>query len=63
MKGSHDRPLAAHPFISYRARGPYGWIMIGATDEADAWRQAERSTPEPHNLQVWNGQAYEDVPD
>lgn len=56
----HERPLAVHPFTPYRLRGPYGWIMIGARDHADAMREAARSTrnPEPGNLEVWNGTRY-----
>jgi hypothetical protein len=58
MTALHDRPLAAPGLISYRARGRYGWIMIGAKDDADAWREARRSTDIPHDLQVWNGSQY-----
>ena len=56
----HDRPMAAHGLTSYRLRGRYGWIMIGATDHADAMREAARSTqePKPENLQVWDGTQY-----
>jgi hypothetical protein len=55
-----DRPLAAKGLISYRLRGRYGWIMIGARDHADAVREAARSTPNPQreNLQIWNGTQY-----
>lgn len=51
-----DRPLAAAGLTSYRCRGRYGWIMIGATDTADAMREAARSTPEPRreDLEVWD---------
>lgn len=40
---THDKPLAAAGLTSYRYRGGYGWIMIGATDTADALREANRS--------------------
>lgn len=55
-----DRPLAAAGLTSYRYRGRYGWIMIGATDAVDALREAGRSTndPAPWNLEVWNGTEY-----
>lgn len=53
-----NRPLAAPGLTSYRARGRYGWVMIGATDAADAWREARRSTDKLTNLQVWNGMEY-----
>ena len=57
---THDKPLAVAGLISYRLLGPYGWIMIGATDHDDAMRQAVRSTRQPSrdNLQVWNGAEY-----
>jgi len=56
----YDRPMAAHGLTSYRLRGRYGWIMIGARDHADAMREAARSTqePKPENLQVWDGLQY-----
>lgn len=54
-------PLAAPGLTSYRCRSPYGWIMIGAHDHADAWREARRSTPEPTGLEVWNGERYVEV--
>ena len=40
MNDLHDRPLAAKGLVSYRYRGRYGWIMIGAKDNADALREA-----------------------
>lgn len=56
----HERPCAAHGLTSYRLRGPYGWVMIGATDHDDAMREAARSTDAPRReaLEVWNGSAY-----
>lgn len=59
-----SRPLAAPGLTSYRYRGPYGWIMIGATDGADALANAARSTSAPitpDKLQVWAGQEYVDA--
>lgn len=57
-----DRPLAAPGLTSYRYRGAYGWIMIGAKDDAGALKEATRST---HNatatvdkLQRWDGSKY-----
>jgi len=60
---SHDKPLAIAGLISYRLRGPYGWIMIGAHDIADAMREAARSTPDPQRdaLQAWDGTRYVDA--
>lgn len=57
-----DKPLAAHGLQSYRYAGRYGWIMIGATDDLDALREAGRSmtsgTPTIERLQRWNGAEY-----
>lgn len=39
-----DKPLAAAGLSNYRYAGRYGWIMIGANDNADALREARRST-------------------
>jgi hypothetical protein len=52
----HELPCAAQGLISYRYKGPYGWIMIGAKDHDDAMRQAARSTREAviGNLEVWD---------
>ena len=57
------RPLAAAGLISYRYPNPYGgWIMIGAADDSDALREAQRSlcsgTATRENLQRWNGSEY-----
>jgi hypothetical protein len=56
----HDRPLAARGLTSYRLRGPYGYIMIGARDHEEAMREAARSTRDPKraDLEVWNGDRY-----
>lgn len=51
-----DRPLAATGLTSYRYKGRYGWIMIGAHDRADALNEASRSTDDPIEeckLQQW----------
>lgn len=55
-----DRPLAAAGLTSYRAKGEYGHIMIGATDHADALREARRSSAsvKPESLEVWDGKKY-----
>lgn len=55
-----NRPCAAPGLISYRLRGPYGWIMIGAMDHAEAMREAARSTHAPRReaLEMWNGEEY-----
>lgn len=57
----HDRPCAAAGLTSYRYRGRFGWIMIGARDLGDALREAGRSTRDPielARLQVWDGTGY-----
>jgi hypothetical protein len=63
MMTIHNTPCAAHGLTSYRYAGNYGWIMIGATDHADALREAQRSmrhdTATLDKLQVWNGTQYE----
>ena len=58
-----DKPLAAAGLTSYRYKGNFGWIMIGARDDEDALREAKRSVGSHHscilaNLQVWNGTVY-----
>jgi len=55
-----NRPCAIAGLTSYRYKGRYGWIMIGAGDHAEALREAARSTDNvsPENLQVWNGSEY-----
>lgn len=61
MNSLTDRPLAAAGLTSYRYKGRYGWIMVGATDHEDALREAARSTDDSTvmaNLQVWNGAEY-----
>lgn len=57
-KNLYDRPLAAQGLISYRAKGRYGHVMIGAKNDNDAWSEASRSTDRPTKLEVWNGEAY-----
>jgi hypothetical protein len=59
-----DLPLAAEGFISYRYKGRYGWVMIGANDHLDALNEAKRSEKDKvflSRLQVWNGTQYEDI--
>ena len=54
--------MAAAGLKSYRYKGRYGWIMIGAKDHADALVQAQRSTDDtvtPDRLQCWTGIEYQ----
>lgn len=57
-----NTPCAAPGLVSYRYRGAYGWVMIGATDHADALSEAARSTSDhkstPDKLEVWDGAQY-----
>ena len=55
-----ERPCAASGLTSYRYAGRYGYIMIGATDHADALSEAGRSTDniDPAKLEVWDGAKY-----
>lgn len=62
---TNDLPLAVKPFKSYRYKGRYGWIMIGAMNHADALKEAARSFSDRtehatlDKLQVWSGDKYE----
>lgn len=60
-----DKPMAAHSLTSYRYKGRYGWIMIGAKNTDDALSEARRSTynkqAEIENLEIWAGNQYERV--
>lgn len=60
------KPMAAEGLLSYRYKGPYGFVMIGAKDVDDALRQAQSSltagSASIDNLQVWNGSEYIAVP-
>jgi len=55
-------PLAAPGLWSYRYKGIFGWIMIGAKDDADALKEARRSmstsSVQIENLEKWNGASY-----
>jgi hypothetical protein len=52
-----DRPMSAKGLTSYRFKGTFGWVMIGATSHKDALSEAKRSTDAPitmSRLQVWS---------
>lgn len=56
-----ERPCAVAGLTSYRYRGGFGWIMIGARDHDDALRESLRSTQiggDIARLEVWNGKRY-----
>jgi hypothetical protein len=54
-----NSPLADKGLKSYRLKGRYGHVMIGAKDHDDAMRQAARSTDNPkrENLEEWDEEA------
>lgn len=60
MNDYWNRPCAAEGLLSFRYRGKYGYIMIGAKDVDDALNEAARSngTAHPWYLEIWNGTAY-----
>ena len=61
---TQNKPCASPNLQSFRYRGRYGWIMIGAHDVLDALREAARSTGgnvSIQSLQQWNGDLYADV--
>ncbi len=56
-----EKPCAVKGLKSYRYRGDMNWIMIGATDDADAEREAQRSHRRPIDkvkLERWDGTQY-----
>lgn len=60
-----SKPLASSGLTSFRYKGRYGWIMIGATSTEDALREARRSTGGPatiNNLDIWDGRVNRYVP-
>lgn len=51
------RPCAGIGYLSFRYRGDYGWIMLGAIDVQDALNEAARSigyAADPLLLQQWD---------
>lgn len=60
-----SKPLASSGLTSFRYKGRYGWIMIGATSTEDALREARRSIEGPaliQNLDIWDDRASRYVP-
>lgn len=61
MAATHNKPLADAGLTSYRYKGSYGWIMIGAKDIKYAMIEVCRSMDGfvmIKQLQVWNGNQY-----
>lgn len=53
--------MAAAGLQSYRYRGKYGFIMIGAKDDEDALKEAQRSVlgaVAASHLEIWSGDKY-----
>lgn len=59
---AEDRPCAAEGWVSYRYRGSFGWIGIGARNVDEALREAKRSVTRDaisvDRLEVWDGTGY-----
>ena len=62
---NQDKPMAIKGLVSYRYRGPFGFVMIGAKDHDDALTQANLSltsgSAKNENLQIWKEGEYQDV--
>jgi hypothetical protein len=57
----HNHPMAANGLITYRYRGRYGFIYIGASTDTEALIEAQRSTDDtvtPDRLERFNGQHF-----
>lgn len=60
-EATDNKPLAAAGLTSYRYRGNYGFIMIGAISASDALKEASRSTgitSTIDKLEIWAGGKY-----
>lgn len=59
-----DKPCANRDLVSYRYKGRYGYITIGAENNAHALKEAQRSTTDLcifERLEKWNGKEYRPV--
>lgn len=59
-----DHPMASNGLITYRYRGRYGFIYIGASTDTEALSEAQRSTDDkvtPDRLERYNGQRFVEV--
>lgn len=60
-----DKPCAAHGLTSYRYKGFYGYVMIGAKNDQDALNEANRSLTGNaailEFLEKWDGKEYKGV--
>jgi hypothetical protein len=68
MLNRTDRPCADHGWTSFRYKGPYGFIMIGAANTEDALREARRGVTDPativtvNNLDIWDAETARYLP-
>ena len=65
MANHVTRPCAAAGLTSFRYKGRYGFIMIGATNTEDALREARRSMTGPatvNNLDIWDAETARYLP-
>ena len=56
-----DYPMASNDLITYRYRGRYGFIYIGAFTDTEALSEAQRSTDDkvtPDRLERFNGRYF-----
>ena len=57
----NNHPMAANGLITYRYRGRYGFIYIGASTDTEALSEAQRSTDDTvtfDRLERFNGQHF-----
>ena len=65
MANHVNRPCAAAGLTSFRYKGRYGFVMLGATSTEDALREARRSVTGPatvNNLDIWDAGAARYLP-
>jgi hypothetical protein len=65
MPNHVTRPCAGAGLISFRYKGRYGFVMLGATNTEDALREARRSVTGPatvNNLDIWDAEAARYLP-
>lgn len=58
-----NKVRASNGYITYRYKGPFGSILIGAIDDVDALNEAKRSLssgeiPDKGLLERWNGEQW-----
>jgi hypothetical protein len=59
-----NHPMASNGLITYRYRGRYGFIYIGATTDTEALSEVQRSTDDtvtPERLERFNGHYFQEV--